>query len=86
MDFGFWQKADRREADEFYRQHGITPRWHYVDTPNDVWQKGIAKRNEAILRGETLDYYVDEGLAKKFDSLFEPPERHEIDVWYTNAW
>lgn len=86
MDLGFWQRAERREADDFYSRHGISPQWHYIDTPNDVWMKGITKRNAAILRGETPDYYVDEGLAKKFDRLFEPPERDEIDVWHLNNW
>ena len=86
LDYGFWQKAERQEADEFYRRHCIVPEWHYIDPPDDVWVKGVIKRNAAILRGEAEDYYIDEGLIKKFGAMFEPPSRDEIDVWYSNIW
>ena len=86
MDYGFWQETDRQEADEFYRLHNIVPEWHYIDTPNDVWEKSVIKRNAAILHGEVEDYYIDEGLMKKFGAMFEPPIREEIDVWYINEY
>lgn len=43
----------------------------------------IAKRNQAVIENRTSAYYVDDNLAKKFEGIFEEPERSEIDVWYT---
>ena len=39
-----------------------------------------------MLAGRTSAYFVDEGLAAKFDGLFEEPEKSEVDVWVENKW
>ncbi len=86
MDFGFWQRTDRREANDFYRQHGVTPQWHYVDVADDVWRVNLKKRNEALTAGANNDYYIDDNIAHKFWRMFEEPTQDEMDVWYKNDW
>lgn len=80
LDWGFWTRAWRQEAAEFFRERGIRAEWHYIDVSDQVWQENISRRNAAVLAGEDDSYYVDEGLLKKLLTLFEPPEPGEMDV------
>ena len=86
VDFGFWRKAQREEFASLYAQHAIKPEWHYIDIDDETWRRNIAKRNASVIKDETLDYYVDEGLAKKCEQLFEKPKPEEIDIWFKNRW
>jgi len=86
LDWGFWTRERRAAARAFYCERGIAHEFHYIDVPDDVWRRNIEKRNRAVLAGETSAYFVDEGLMKKLESLFEAPQREEIDVWFTNDW
>lgn len=86
LDWGFWMKQDRDEARAFYRNHGFACEFHYVDVSDKIWQKNLEKRNRAVLDGKVSAYYVDEGLARKFDSIFEMPDKEEMDLWLQNEW
>ena len=86
LDWGFWTSEKRRGARTFYESRGIVCEFHYIDVPDAVWHKNIAIRNEAVLDGKSDAYYVDDGLMRKLQSLFEAPEKDEIDVWYVNDW
>ena len=54
--------------------------WRYLAVGDDEWQRRIAGRNAAILAGraDPSDYYVDEGLLAKVNSLFVPPTAEEL--------
>lgn len=82
FDWGFWSAAERQAMEAHLQSAGIDRVWHYIDISEQRWAVQIAKRNEAVQRGETSAYYVDEGLKRKCTDLFEPPAREEIDVWY----
>ena len=84
LEWGFWVKADREDISRYYREQGITFEWHCVDISDESWQRNIRLRNQAVAAGETTDYAVDAGLLEKLDSLFQKPEREEMDVWYQN--
>ena len=86
LDWGFWTKARRDAARAFYESRGIECEFHYIDVPDEVWHRNIEIRNKAVLEGKTAAYYMDEGLMIKLQSLFEAPEKEEIDVWYINDW
>lgn len=86
LDWGFWTRKKRSEAREYYEKHGVECEFHYVDTPNEVWYRNIESRNRAVMTGKTDAYYVDEGLLKKLETLFDEPLPGEIDVWHTNLW
>lgn len=86
LDWGFWTKTRRGVARAFYESRGIACEFHYIDVPDEVWHRNIEIRNRAVLAGQTSAYFMDEGLRRKLESLFEEPEREEIDVWYVNDW
>ena len=83
LDWGFWTKESRAAARSFFDARGIPYTFVYLDVPEDVHRARIAKRNAAVEAGELLAYYVDEGLARKFEEKFEIPEKWEIDTWIT---
>lgn len=86
LDWGFWTREKRSAARTFYESRGILCEFHYIDTPDEVWRRNIELRNRAVAEGKTSAYFVDEGLMRKLESLFEVPDREEIDVWYVNDW
>ena len=86
LDWGFWTKERRQAARDFYESRGVDCEFHYTDVPDEVWRRNIEIRNRAVLAGEAEAYYMDEGLMLKLQSLFEAPEKEEIDVWYINDW
>lgn len=81
LDWGFWTKAERIYAHEFYSTRNIECQFHYIDISDATWKERLDKRNRAVAAGETLAYPVDENLATKFGAIFEKPDKDEIDVW-----
>ncbi len=84
LDWGFWNKSEREEISKYYKLNDIAYEWHYIDISDANWKLNIAARNKAVKAHETTDYYVDEGLLKKLESMFEMPDKNEIDVWFVN--
>lgn len=78
VDFGFWTPALRQEAIDALS--GFELDWRYLDVPQDEWARRIAKRNAAIQanQADPSDYFVDEGLLEKVNSLFVPPTQEEL--------
>jgi len=84
LDWGFWSAQNRKNLTDYYQKQSIPCQWHYIDVDDRTWYKNIEGRNQKVLSGEGgSDYYLDEGLMDKLLSQWEPPEREEIDVWYT---
>ena len=81
LDWGFWKKSEREYAREFYRVHGISCEFHYISVDEAEWKRRIEKRNAEVRNGHSDAYFIDEGLAAKFESLFEVPDRSEMDMW-----
>lgn len=85
LDWGFWTKNNRREMSDYLKGYGVEFEWHYIDVSDEVWMKNIDARNKKIQEGNGgSDFYVDEGLLNKVKTLFEVPDKDEIDVWYCN--
>lgn len=83
LDWGFWTEQNRREISEYLAVNNVKFEWHYVDVDNLQWQKNIAERNKKIVEGNGgCDFYIDNGLLEKVQSMFEIPPKNEIDVWY----
>ena len=81
LDWGFWTKAERDFAKEFYGSRGIEYELHYISISDEEWYRRLEKRNKDVMGKKSDAYYVDEGLAQKFKSIFEIPGKEEIDVW-----
>ena len=81
LDWGFWTREKRKQAREFYWSRHIDCEVHYLDISDNVWRERIVRRNRLVSSGEVSAYYLDENLLTKFHSLFEVPEKDEVDVW-----
>lgn len=84
LDGGFWSREEREQVSEYYKKQHILYEWHYIDISTNEWHQNINSRNKAVLAGETTDYFVDDGLLEKLNSLFETPKKEEVDVWHVN--
>ena len=82
---GLWNKAERDNVKQFFKENNIETELHYIYVSDDVWKKRIKERNKRVKEGKGgSDFYLDEGLMKKLVSKFEEPTRDELDVWYDN--
>ena len=81
LDWGFWTKSERDFAKQFYDSRGIEYEFYYISISDEKWYCRLDKRNNDVLGKKSDAYYVDEGLAEKFKSIFEIPGKDEIDVW-----
>ncbi|MCL2532273.1 MAG: ATP-binding protein [Oscillospiraceae bacterium] len=76
-DNGFWPLWQRNEWREFYASMGVTCELHYIDTPQAQRLKNIQKRNEAILREECNESFMNE---EDIHHDFDVPSDDEITV------
>ena len=79
LDWGLWTRAVRTRVRGFYASRGIPCELHYLRVPAEEWARRIARRNAQMQSGGTSAYFVDEGLLRKAESLFEEPSPEEID-------
>ena len=80
---GLWSKQDRKEAKDYYKNLGIECEIHYVCVDDETWKQNIADRNKRVEEGNGgADFYLDEGLMKKLESLWEEPSEEEFDYLY----
>lgn len=80
LDWGFWTRRERDEARAFYGSRGIAYEFCYISIGGGEWRRRIELRNKAVLDSTLQAYYVDDGLALKFESIFEAPESDETDI------
>ena len=72
---------ERNEIRAYFQEKGIEFEIHYLEIDGLEWKRRIGKRNEELIKnGGNEAYYVDEGLLDKCISLFETPDKEEIDV------
>ena len=83
LDWGFWTKENRKEIKRYGENNGVLVEMHYIDIDDKTWYENIEKRNNEVISGNGgSSFYVDEGLLNKVSSMFEIPEKEEIDIWY----
>lgn len=82
LDWGFWAKKDRADISAYFTERNIQFEWHYIDVDDETWKRNISERNAKVKSGNGgSDFYVDEELLNKVNTIFEVPEQSEIDVW-----
>ena len=79
LDWGLWTREQRDRLRAFYAEHRAACEVHYLRISEEEWNRRIRKRNGAQA-GDPAAYFVDEGLLKKFESIFEEPVAEEADV------
>mgnify|MGYP001351340674 CR=1 FL=1 len=84
LDWGFWTKENRKEIKRYGENNGVLVEMHYIDIDDKTWYENIEKRNNEVISGNGgSSFYVNEGLLNKVSSLFEIPEKEEIDIFIT---
>lgn len=80
---GLWTKEERKKTVKYYRDRNIECELHFVSVDDKTWNKNILERNKRVKDGDGgSDFYLDEGLLKKLESLWEEPTEDEVDVLY----
>ena len=85
LDWGFWPRAERESVRAFYAAHHIPSELHYLCADDSARRRNIAARNAEAHQKDTESYFVDDGLLKKCDSLFEAPDERETDLRIVNG-
>ncbi len=80
LDWGFWTKEERNAVKEFYKSRNLDCELHYIEIDNETWEYQLNKRNNEILENKTKAYYLEHNRALEFASMFEKPEKNEVDV------
>ena len=78
LDWGFWTREERVYASSYFGSNGVAAEIYYIDIDDCEWYRRIEKRNQDVLAHKSDAYYVDEGLAAKFASIFEKPDPSEF--------
>jgi len=81
LDFGFWTYKARQDTRLYFTDKGIEIEFHYVNTPINMIENNVVKRNEN--RSKT-SYYIDENILKKCLDSFEEPNNYEIVLTIEN--
>ncbi|MBR6442248.1 MAG: ATP-binding protein [Clostridia bacterium] len=80
LDWGLWTRAQREQLRAFYTEHGFENEIHYLRISRGEWERRIRTRNAQQEKEEPSAYFVDEGLLRKVESLFEEPAETEVDL------
>ena len=79
LDWGLWTREQRNRLRAFWVEHGVENEIHYLRISEAEWNRRIRKRNMKQ-KEEPSAYFVDEGLLRKINMLFEEPPAEETDV------
>ena len=74
LDWGLWTRAQRDRLRTFYTEHGVEYEIHYLRISREEWERAE----------DPSAYYVDEGLLRKVENLFEEPSAEESDIFIVN--
>ena len=83
LDWGLWTRAQRDRLRTFYMEHGVEYEIHYLRISREEWERRIRNRNGKQAEDPSA-YYVDEGLLRKVENLFEEPSAEESDIFIVN--
>lgn len=79
LDWGLWTREQRDRLRAFYAERRAACEVHYLRISKEEWNRRIRQRNERQGDDPSV-YFVDEGLLRKFESIFEEPAAEEADV------
>ena len=80
---GLWAREDRKQIKEYFNSIGVECEIHYVCVDDETWKQNIEERNKRVADGkDDFNFYLDEGLMRKFQSKWEEPTKDEVDVWH----
>jgi len=71
------RRADRERIRQIAKERGLSPQWHFVDTPQEVRRARIAGRNAT--EGETFVMEVTPEMFEMLEAIYEPPAPAELE-------
>ena len=80
LDWGFWTRADRDATRKYFADHGRETQLVWIDLPEDELTRRRQYRNDHLPADA---YFIDDNLARKCDSAFEPPAPEEYTLRIT---
>ena len=80
LDWGLWTLEQRQHLRTFYTENGIENEIHDLRVSDEEWNRRIQNRNSGLKQEGSSDYYVDEGLLRKFETIFQEPSPDETDA------
>lgn len=81
LDWGFWNRADRKETTDYFAQHGYDVEWHGISISDEDLRSNVQSRFEEMVAGRGDVYPADENLLAKATDIIEPPAEDEMDIW-----
>lgn len=83
LDLGLMRRADRERVRQTAQAAGLSPKWHFVDAPQDVRRARIAARNAT--QGATFVAEVTPEMFDLLEGLYETPAPAELDGAVANV-
>ena len=82
IDFGYWSRAERNEAKDYFNARAIEIELHYIIVDEQIRLKQLDKRNEMLLLRQKTSvsgrvYIIGEELRNRLDSKFQEPSPEE---------
>ena len=77
LDLGLMNRASRERMRQRAQAAGLSPRWHFVDAPQEVRRARVAGRNTA--KGETFVREVPPEMFDLIEGLYEAPTPAELE-------
>ena len=77
LDIGAMRRADRERIRQIAQAKGLSPRWHFVDAPQEVRRARVAGRNTA--KGETFVHEVTPQMFELLEGFYEAPAPAELE-------
>jgi predicted kinase len=81
LDWGFWNRADRKETTDYFAQHGYAVEWHGIEITEEALRRNVQMRYAEMAAGRSDVYPADDSLLAKAAEIIETPSKDEMDVW-----
>ena len=84
LDSGFWTKASRKAAKEYFAAMGIETNTYYFKIPDETRIDRLERRNEQLAQSTKREYIIEKSLLARLDKNFEEPLPNEYDFLVTD--
>lgn len=78
IDYGFWLRAERDAARDFFTRAKLPFRLLLVDAPEQTRHVRLARRNEGLRQADGRVYLIEGELLTRMEQKFQPPAPEEV--------
>ena len=80
LEDGLWTKKERDDKRHDAEELGVDTEMHYLDVPLEELKRRLESRNNNNAHGYAT---VSNEEIEKFSTIFEAPDKHELDLFTT---